>query len=56
MSLREEELNLLFRTIDAMIERSHEPEHSVEGFDLDATICKLKQDCINVIAFGESLE
>lgn len=54
MSLREEELILLFETFDAMIDSrialTHEGGNEVEYNNAE----KLKQQCIDMIAFGES--
>lgn len=55
MALREEELVLLFETIDAMIDSRIALTH-IEGNEIEYDNAeKLKQDCINVIAFGEKL-
>lgn len=54
MSLREEELNSLFEAIDAMIDSRicllTLGENEIEYNNAE----KLKQDCINLIAFGEA--
>ena len=54
MSLREEELVSLFTAIEALID-----EHIELAFGRDSLIehiraSELKQDCINLIAFGEA--
>lgn len=55
MALREEELTMLFEAVDAMIDSRISlltmGENGVEYNNAE----KLKQDCINMIAFGETI-
>lgn len=56
MALREEELALLFETIDAMIDaRIALTNTGGNGVEYEHAE-KMKQDCIDVIAFSESLD
>ena len=52
MSLSEEELDLLFEYIDAAIDA----KDRASGLEEQMRANELKQDCINVIAFGEKLD
>lgn len=53
MALREEELELLFETIDAMIDARFALTN-VGGNEMEYTRAEeLKTECVNLIAYGE---
>ena len=56
MPLREEELTLLFETIEAIIDEKLASDHGRDSLVEQVRASAFKQECIDVIAFGETLE
>ncbi len=54
MALREEDLTMLFNTIEAIVYEIVEERLGCEPTFKPGTASKRKQDCINLIAFGEA--
>ena len=54
--MKEEELTMLFEAIEALIEEKISSDHGRDSLPEYIRASALKQDCINMIAFGESLE
>lgn len=56
MALREEELNLLFETFEAIVDEKLASDHGRDSSNEMVRSMEMKQMCVNVIAFGETIE
>lgn len=55
MPLSEEELNLVFEVVEVIIDRKIEDALGRDSLGEQIRESQLREDCINVIAFGEKL-